>query len=139
MSGALWPWWGPAAGFLGLLAAPEGAAPALSAESREGCSGFAYLAAWGCTLALCALVNKLRGEPWINSTRIALWVVAVLWIGELVLVTGFSCTGNVPPERAGYLSGYVIGKGLIPFVVAWVVDNRRQKKKKEEENPAQHF
>lgn len=141
MSGALRPRMGIAAGFLGLAAAPGGAAsvPAEASKPDPGCGGLGYLVVWLLALGLCALINRFRDERKINTTRIALWAIAIVWIVEFVLMIVLIFAGNVSENRAGYLTGHVIGKGLIPFIVAWAVDNRSQKRKKEEENPARHF
>lgn len=87
-----------------------------------------YFVLFAVVVVICLGINRAKGRPVSNPGFVALIVLAIVLVFDLGYGIYLLAGANVDPEKQGELIGGIIGRALIPLILAVLVGNSFRKK-----------
>ena len=89
-----------------------------------------YLFVLGIVVAICYLINAVKGRPAVNPGRAALIVLAIVLVIDLGVAVSVldDAADRLSPYGQGEFIGQVFGRALIALIIAGVLDVVHRKK-----------
>ncbi len=87
-----------------------------------------YFVLFAVVLVICFGINRAKGRPVSNPGFVALIVLAIFLIVDLGFGVYMLAGTRVDPEMQGRFIGGIIGRALIPLILATLIGNSFRKK-----------
>jgi hypothetical protein len=89
-----------------------------------------YLFVLVLVVAICYLVNAVKGRPVLNPGRVALIVLAIVLVIDLGMAIAAldKVADRLTPEGQGEFIGQVFGRAFVAMVIAGIIDYSHRRK-----------
>lgn len=87
-----------------------------------------YFALFAVVLVICFGINRAKGRPVSNPGFVALIVLVIYLVFDLGVGIYLLAGANLDSEKQGEFIGGIVGRALIPLILALVIGNSFRKK-----------